>query len=101
MGKLLELDSGSTKLLVETCDVGYDEGMVQAGGIDIGKNLDRMLMSIKPFCESIISTFDGLINKPESAVAEFGLSIAGEGNLFVVKASGEASIKITLTWSLK
>lgn len=55
---------------------------------------------MQPFCESIIKNFEKLKRKPTSVSAEFGLSIAGEGNLFVVKASGEATIKVTLNWSL-
>lgn len=98
MGKILQLESGGAKLLMESSDVGYDEVLVQAGGIDIEKNFDKMLSLVRPFCESIISTFEGIAKKPESATAEFGLSVAGEGNLYIVKASGEASIKITLTW---
>lgn len=100
MGKIIELESGKSTILMETTDVGYEGSLVQAGGIDLEKNLDKMLERIQPFCESIINNFEKLKRKPGSASAEFGLSIAGEGNLFVVKASGEATIKVTLNWSL-
>jgi hypothetical protein len=100
MGKLIELESGRTTILVESADVGYQGSLVQAGGVDLEKNLDKMMERMQPFCESIIKNFEKLKRKPSSASAEFGLSIAGEGNLFVVKASGEATIKVTLNWSL-
>ena len=100
MGKLIELESGRTTILVESADVGYQGSLVQAGGIELEKNLDKMMERMQPFCESIIKNFEKLKRKPSSASAEFGLSIAGEGNLFVVKASGEATIKVRLNWSL-
>ena len=100
MGKLIELESGRTTILVESADVGYQSSLVQAGGIELEKNLDKMMERMQPFCESIIKNFEKLRRKPNSASAEFGLSIAGEGNLFIVKASGEATIKVTLNWSL-
>ena len=99
MGKLVKLEAGNNAVLIETSDVGYEEGVVQATGY-MEKQLDKMLERIQPFCESIIKSFEGLTKKPESASAEFGLGIAGEGNLFVVRASGEATIKVTLNWSL-
>jgi hypothetical protein len=99
VGKLVKLEAGNSTILVETSDIGGGEGLVRATG-HMERGIDQMLERIRPFCESIIRNFEGLSNKPETASAEFGLSIAGEGNLFVVKASGEATIKVTLNWSL-
>lgn len=100
MAKIIELDSGNSTILVESAEVSFVSSRVQARGIDLEKNFDRMLERIQPFCESVINNFEKLKRKPISASAEFGLSISGEGNLFVVKASGEATIKVTLNWSL-
>jgi hypothetical protein len=97
MGKVLELQAGKSAVLIESSDVGYEGGLIQASGLQ--KNFDQMLERLQPFCESIIKNFESLSKKPDSASAEFGLNISGEGNLFVVRASGEATIKITLNWS--
>jgi Trypsin-co-occurring domain 1 len=97
MAKIIELESGKGTILVESAEVVF-EG--QTRGIDLENNFDRMLERIQPFCESVINNFEKLKRKPNSASAEFGLSVSGEGNLFVVKASGEATIKVTLNWSL-
>ena len=80
--------------------MSFDGSLVQARGIDLEKSFDKMLERIQPFCESVINNFEKLKRKPNSASAEFGLSISGEGNLFVVKATGEATIRVTLNWSL-
>jgi Trypsin-co-occurring domain 1 len=93
MAKIIELESGKGTILVESAEVVF-EG--QTRGIDLENNFDRMLERIQPFCESVINNFEKLKRKPNSASAEFGLSVSGEGNLFVVKASGEATIKVTL-----
>jgi hypothetical protein len=100
MGKIIEVESGKSTILVESAEVGFEGSKVQARGIDLEKNLDRMLERMQPFCESVINNFEKLKRRPNSASAEFGLCISGEGNLFVVKASGEATIKVTLNWSL-
>jgi hypothetical protein len=101
MAKIIELVSGESTILVESAEAGFESSRIQARGIDLEKNFDRMLERIQPFCESVINNFEKLKRKPNSASAEFGLSISGEGNLFVVKASGEATIKVTLNWNLE
>jgi hypothetical protein len=100
MTKIIELVSGESTILIESSEASFESSRIQARGIDLEKNFDRMLERIQPFCESVINNFEKLKRKPNSASAEFGLSISGEGNLFVVKASGEATIKVTLNWNL-
>jgi hypothetical protein len=100
MSKLIELESvdARSSFFVESSDVEDSDGVQQASG-HLEKEFDKILERVKPFCEAIIKNFDNLSKKPASGSAEFGLSITGEGNLFVVKASGEASVKITLNWN--
>jgi hypothetical protein len=101
MEKLLEIRpvEGKEPILIEATKVEYQSGVVQAGG---GKlSFEEMLQKVKPFCESIITNFRDLSVKPDSASAEFGLKLSAEGNLFIVKAAGEATLKVTLNWGLK
>ena len=81
---------------METTDV-HAEGLVQVSG-SVEKNLDRLVGAVKPLSESLLEAIQSLEKKPDSISAEFGLSFNAEGNIFVVKASGEASLKVTLTW---
>jgi hypothetical protein len=99
MSKLVELKSpdGNTSFFIESSDL--KESSVQQASGHMEKEFDKILEKIKPFSEAIIHNFQQLDTKPDSASAEFGLSITAEGNIFVVKASGEASIKITLNWN--
>lgn len=100
MSKLLELTSsdGETSFFIESTEVEGSSGLQQASG-HVEKEFDKLLNRVKPFCESIINNFQDLSIKPDTASAEFGLSVSAEGNIFVVKASGEATIKITLNWN--
>jgi NTP-dependent ternary system trypsin peptidase co-occuring protein len=54
---------------------------------------------ITPISESIISSVEKLSKLPYSITAEYGSSMTAEGNLFVVKAAGQASLKVTFAWS--
>jgi hypothetical protein len=99
MRKLVEITSGNSKILVEAHDVEYKGSTTQAGG-PLDKDKDKMLEKLRPFCDSIVKYFQKLTMKPDNASAEFGLGFSLEGNVFVAKASAEASIKVTLHWTL-
>ena len=101
MGKLIDLNTSSdqeTIFFIESSEVEGSSKVQQATGFS-EKEFDKLLHRIKPFCESIICTFKDLSTEPNSASAEFGLNITAEGNIFIVKASGQATLKITLNWN--
>jgi Trypsin-co-occurring domain 1 len=58
--------------------------------------------SVKMFCARVIGSLRELApnRQPAKATVEFGLNISLEGNVYLVKSSGEASIKITAEWQL-
>jgi hypothetical protein len=101
MGNLVDLKTSSdneTLFFIESTEVEGSSKVQQATGFS-DKQFDKLLQKIKPFCDSIIDNFQTLSTKPDSASAEFGLNITAEGNIFIVKASGQATLKITLNWS--
>jgi hypothetical protein len=100
MGKLVKLQTAHGTILIESAISEKSGSLKQAGGItDTKKKLGELLDVITPISESIISSVNKLSKKPDSITAEYGLSITAEGNLFVVKAAGEASLKVTFQWS--
>lgn len=100
MGKLVKLQTEHGSFLIESAISEKSGTLQQAGGIsDTKKKLGELLDVITPISESIISSVDKLSKLPDSITAEYGLSITAEGNLFVVKAGGEASLKVTFQWS--
>lgn len=38
--------------------------------------------------------------RPSKVTTEFGLTVTGEGNVYVVKTTGEASLTITAEWDM-
>jgi hypothetical protein len=101
MGKLVDLKTSSdneTLFFVESTEVEGSSKVQQATGFS-EKEFDKLLQRVKPFCEAIVDNFQTLSTKPSSASAEFGLNITAEGNIFIVKASGQATLKITLNWN--
>ena len=100
MGTLVKLETEQGTILVES-GVSERTGMIEpAGGITdaVGKKLSDMLEVIQPIAEGILQARDRLTAKPDTIEAEFGLSVTAEGNIFVVHATADASLKITFTW---
>ncbi|MDR7665657.1 CU044_2847 family protein [Methanosarcina sp. Z-7115] len=84
----------------ETCSIE------EVSCIDNIKELLRgqqLTNSIKSFCGNTINSFYELAEdaKPTKATIEFGLNFSLEGDVYLVKSSSEASIKITAEWNLK
>jgi hypothetical protein len=101
MGRLVKLSMGEASILIESSDIMESGAIVQAGGaIDLlNRNFEKLLDIIEPISKAIVEKFKNLTMKPDSASAQFSLSLTAEGNIFIVKASGEGSLTITLNWS--
>jgi hypothetical protein len=59
--------------------------------------------AIRSCADSLLGAFDDLTTPQgatglSEAVVELGVSVTGEGNVFVVKGTAEANLKVTLTW---
>jgi hypothetical protein len=62
----------------------------------------QLTSSIRAFSASVI---DGLATRgergrPTKATIEFGVNVSVEGNVYVVKGSGGASVKVVAEWDL-
>lgn len=70
---------------------------ILAKAIDTGQLLTG---SIREFTEHLAESLRsiGAASRPQRASVEFGLSISAEGNVFVVKGAGEATVTITAEW---
>jgi hypothetical protein len=55
----------------------------------------QLSSSIKSFCKRTLGSLCelGVVERPSKTTVEFGLSISIEGNVYLVKSSGEASVK--------
>ncbi|MBF0556317.1 MAG: hypothetical protein HQK96_17510 [Nitrospirae bacterium] len=64
--------------------------------------LDKITDTIKAYCKILVKSFKSIEKEstPNRIKAEFGLKTSLDGNIYVVKSSSEASIKITAEWDL-
>jgi hypothetical protein len=56
--------------------------------------------TVKDFCGRIVGSLRQLEEsvRPTKATIQFGINISAQGNVYVVKGTGEASITITAEW---
>jgi len=68
------------------------------------KAFDQLVQStIVENCKVLVGAFEqlkGQTLRPKKATAEFGLQLTAEGNIYMVKASGQATIKVSLDWEI-
>lgn len=114
MSKLVKMKLGESTILVEAADdniqsaeSGDNHRFVSNSNevIDAVDQLYEKLVQneIVENCRVLIGAFERLKEQaiaPTKGSAEFGLQFTGEGNIYLVKASAQASIKITLEWQL-
>jgi hypothetical protein len=114
MRKLIEMPSGGGCNVLVAVDVPADQEEIKQVGVwnffkgepeqvkDRNFNCisDMIIQYSKPIVESFkqLGTENALLKK---ATAEFGLSFTGKGNVYLVEASAQANIKVSLEWSLE
>ena len=112
MSKLVKMKLGDSTVLVEAPDdvQPVDGGNTQLSimGNDVVDALDKtydelVQNEIVENCRVLTLAFEKLKEQsivPSKATAEFGLQFTGEGNIYLVKASAQASITVTMEWQL-
>lgn len=100
MNKLVEISAHGSTILIESIASEDPKKIVQAGGVEkkLEKRLSDLVDVIRPIAESVVESVERINKRPDKVTTEFGLSLTAEGNIFVVKAAGEASLKITFEW---
>ena len=115
MRKMIKLDSGSSDPILVGVDIPADEvrdKIHDVGWLDlfkgepeaVSKNYGTISKMIVAYSRPILASFEELQKEKiplTSASAEFGLSFNGKGDIFLLEASAEASIKVSLEWSLE
>lgn len=74
---------------------------------DQGKSIEQAITTfqqisdtIQVYCDNLFATFKSMTpgTAPQKITAQFGLKLGGEGNVYVVKSTAEASLSITVEW---
>ena len=113
MSKLVRMKLGESTILVEAADDDAPpaaDGAVRSlsVGDEVVDAVDKAYAAlvqneIVENCRTLVGAFEKLKEQsltPTKGTAEFGLQFTGEGNIYLVKAAAQASIKITLEWQL-
>lgn len=93
---------GDVDLLVETVTVAGSEptGVSDAAERVLGAFVAAE-SAVEAICERVARIVESTAAKaarPSSLVVEFGLKFSAKGNVIVAGASGEASLKVTITY---
>jgi len=84
-------------------EIGFDD-KVEDIIATAGSSASALAAAIRGCADSLLGAFDDLTKSNgagglSEAVVELGVAVTGEGNVFVVKGSAEANLKVTLTWN--
>jgi Trypsin-co-occurring domain 1 len=88
-------------------DVGpAGDGVVRAGRTDVAikssaETFEASLGRVRSIAAMLVEQLSGLPAAPDHIRAEFGISLALETGMVVVKGTGEAHFVIELEWSRK
>jgi Trypsin-co-occurring domain 1 len=105
--KLIELDAGDGKTILVAVEVpDMSVGRVSSpGDLPIDK-VDGSFGAVKDLiirgCRPIIQAFQALQKESQPAFAEveFGVNFTAKGSVYVVESTGQASLKVKITWNL-
>ena len=106
MGKLIEVKLDKTKIWMETEDVNAEEAPQIVSREEMAKKAlqagERLHNTIQGYCSSLVRAFESFegVKKPDKITAEFGLKLSGDCKAYIVNTSGEASLKITVEWTV-
>ncbi|MCZ2121418.1 MAG: hypothetical protein LC108_04040 [Anaerolineales bacterium] len=77
----------------------------------VNQSLEQVSITIVDMSRVMIGAFENLDDSktkssakaitPAKATLEFGICFSAEGDIYVVKASGEASLKVSVEWEFK
>ena len=102
--RYLPVQVGGLELLVETVRTGGNEPTSRLGDVaDQARDAFlRAQAAIVEIAASTVSAIQGAgerAARPDAVEVEFGLKFSGKGNVIVAEASGEATLKVKLTYS--
>jgi hypothetical protein len=97
---------GATKVLVESVPVDVPESVGSQGRYGVEKtsrDLRDAYAQLKDLLGDVASDMGAQLASPDEhwpneITVEFGLSFSAEGNVWVIKARGDMTCKVTMTW---
>lgn len=106
MAKLLRLEDSTGNLLFEAdvSDHQLEEiGVMEEVISSVSGSANALADAVKGCVDILDPIFErasAASNELDAAEVEFGVSVSGEGNIYVVKLSGSANLKVKLNWKM-
>jgi hypothetical protein len=102
-GRVVSMRVGEVELLVETVPVAGSEQTSRLGeaGSQVLEAYERAQDAIVALGASVAETVQRLAGqaaRPEQVRVEFGLRFTAAGSVFVASASGEAALRVSVTY---
>lgn len=105
--KIIELDAGDGSTILVAVEVPESSvGRVSNSGDVPIEKVDRSFAAVKNLiirgCRPITEAFRALQkdSQPASAEVEFGVNFTAKGSVYVVESTGQASLKVKISWNL-
>jgi Trypsin-co-occurring domain 1 len=106
--KIIELDAGDGSTIFVAVDVPETSvGRVSVISDAVIEKVDQSFGAVKDLiirgCRPITEAFRTLQkeSQPASAEVEFGVNFTTKGTVYVVESTGQASLKVKITWNLE
>jgi Trypsin-co-occurring domain 1 len=105
--KIIELDAGNGETILVAVEVPeVSVGRVAAPSDIAIEKVDRNFDTVRDLiirgCRPITQAFRALQKESQPAFAEveFGINFTAKGSVYVVESTGQASLKVKITWNL-
>ena len=100
---------GRSTVVFESTDTEVDSSLVlevdEYGMQETSSRVEDAYNQLKKLLQDVSADLGGAIAANPSGLSEvsieFAVSFTGEGNVWVVKTTGQGAVKATLTWNLK
>ena len=107
MAQLIPVKFGDVEIWMESDERAVTDSRMRKVSKDeaikrIGQSADSISETVKAYCSKLVSGIKELPvgQVPKKVKAEFGIRLSADGKIFIAKASGEASLKVTAEWEL-
>jgi len=89
---------GSIWVEVETAPSAPSRGGAEKLLTTAGPTFEAALENVQPIANTIIAKLKNLTTTPDQIQVEFGLKLTAQAGAILASASGEANLKVGLTW---
>lgn len=101
MAEIVQFEAtNGESILIESSN--SNSAIIDASGRDVMRyaeqNFEKVLGKVRQVADGLANEFSHLKSRPAEVKVELGVNVNAEATVFLARASGEGSLKVTLTW---